>query len=195
MAGRMSNKLMILCTVAVGAIYSAGYAVTESSAQTLPPSGTAAALTAGGQTGSNQSPAGSSSTPSKPSSSQSASNSTSSTTPPSSSNNASQNSSKGTSAAKTSQPTTPKYHDGTFQGSGTNPYGTVAVSLTVKQGKITSVQITQCTTHYPESVIDPVLPQEVIKAQTWRIYIVSGATASTYAFAEAVYNALQQAKK
>ena len=86
------------------------------------------------------------------------------------------------------------YKDGTYTGVGSNPYGGLAVSLTVANGKISSVKITQYTMHYPQSIIDPQLPHEVVSMQTWRIYIVTGATASTYNFAEAVYKALQQAK-
>ncbi|SHJ49980.1 FMN-binding protein [Alicyclobacillus tolerans] len=86
------------------------------------------------------------------------------------------------------------YKDGIYQGVGTNTYGSVGVSVTIQNGKITQVQITQCTTHYPQSVIDPVLPNEVEAKQTWQIDIVSGATASTQDFAMAVYQALQAAK-
>ncbi len=87
-----------------------------------------------------------------------------------------------------------QYKDGTYTGTGSNPYGTLAVSLTVANGRISTVKITQYNMHYPQSIIDPQLPGEVVSMQTWHIYIITGATASTYNFAEAVYNALQKAK-
>ncbi|PSR33063.1 MAG: hypothetical protein C7B46_11725 [Sulfobacillus benefaciens] len=87
------------------------------------------------------------------------------------------------------------YKDGTYTGSGANPYGTLSVEVSIVHGKIASVRITSYYMHYPQSFIDPQLPQETVSMQTWRIYVVTGATASSYNFAEAVYYALQKAKK
>lgn len=86
------------------------------------------------------------------------------------------------------------YKDGQYHGSGSNPYGMLSVLLTISGGKIASVRITSYTMHYPESFIDPTMPKEVVSKQTWKVYGVSGATASSENFAEAVYYALQKAK-
>ncbi|OLZ11112.1 FMN-binding protein [Sulfobacillus thermosulfidooxidans] len=160
-------KFLSLCTVAVGAIYAAGYVYTEPSAQANPLSAKAPIST------SKSSRSGLSAT--SPSS-----HSTSST--------------KGPSTSPSTPSSVPVYKDGTYTGSGANPYGTLSVAVEIVHGRITRVQITQYNMHYPESIIDPILPKEVISMQTWRIYVVTGATASTYNFAEAVYNALQKAK-
>lgn len=178
MAARISNRLITLCSLAIGSIYAAGYLVTEASASVVP-NGTVTSISP--QSGTN--PSGK--TPvSSGSQTGSATNSGPASTAP-----------KGkTHQGKTSTAQKTQYKDGTFQGTGTNIYGTVSVALTVKSGRITAVNITQCTTHYPQSVIDPVLPQMVIAKQSWQVDILTGATASTIDFAQAVYNALQQAK-
>lgn len=170
MPARMSGRLAAVCAAAVGSIYAAGYLVTSNSVHPL-------------------NPAGSSNTSVQKSSSSPSSSSTPASTNTAQSTNATQ------SSGTTSQTsTTPKYRDGVYHGSGTNPYGTVAVTLTIHHGRIASVKITDCTTHYPQSVIDPILPNMVMARQSWRVDIISGATASTYDFAEAVYRALQSAQ-
>lgn len=154
-------RLMGLCTIAVGAIYAAGYLYTEPSAQAnaigaFSPTATAAPHHAA-------------------------------TSPKSASP-------KPGPTRKASPHAGPLYKDGVHTGFASNPYGTLSVAVTVTHGKIATVKITSYNMHYPQSVIDPQLPQEAVAKQTWRIYIVSGATASTYNFAEAVYNALQKAR-
>ncbi|GMA56891.1 hypothetical protein GCM10025858_13940 [Alicyclobacillus sacchari] len=66
--------------------------------------------------------------------------------------------------------------------------------MIIRDGKIAQVEITQCDTHYPQSDIDPVLPNEVIAKQSADVDFVSGATLSSYAFAMAVQQALDQAQ-
>lgn len=102
--------------------------------------------------------------------------------------------SKTPSSPGTPQASTISYKDGQYTGSGSNPFGTLSVSVTVAQGKITSVRITQYAMHYPASYIDPAMNDEVVAHQTWHVYGVSGATASSENFAEAVYQALQKAR-
>ncbi len=87
-----------------------------------------------------------------------------------------------------------KYKDGQYTGSGSNPYGTLSVSVTIANGKISAVKITSYNMHYPQQFIDPQMINEVLSMQTWRVYVVTGATASSYNFAEAVYYALQKAR-
>jgi len=84
------------------------------------------------------------------------------------------------------------YKDGTYKGQGTNQYGMVEVSVTIKNHKITQVQITNCNTHYSESYLYH-LPAQVIKYQGADVDVVSGATASTEDFQTAVQDALNQA--
>ncbi|MGH2347176.1 MAG: FMN-binding protein [Chloroflexota bacterium] len=84
------------------------------------------------------------------------------------------------------------YRDGTYSGTGSNYLGDVSVAVSIKAGKITQVQITACNMHYPESWIDG-LPAEVTAAQSTNIDVVSGATASSAAFLDAVTQALAQA--
>jgi len=87
-----------------------------------------------------------------------------------------------------------QYRDGTYNGQGSNRIGAVEVAVTVKQGKIISCEITNCSTHYSVSAIDPVLPSEVVARQSGKIDVVSGATKSTQDFQTAVQQALDQAQ-
>ena len=82
--------------------------------------------------------------------------------------------------------------DGTYSGTGSNFLGDVSVAVTVASGRISQVQITACNMHYPEYWIDG-LPAEVLAAQSTNIDFVSGATASSQAFTDAVTQALSQA--
>jgi len=158
MAGRPNARLLALCSLAVGAIYAAGYVYTEPAAHAVPAAGTVSGTTAAG-------------------------------TPASSVGSSSPQSS---SAAASSSAT--RYNDGTYNGSAANAYGTLSVSVTVSGGRIQSVQITSYNMHYPQSFIDPQLNQEVLQSQSYNVMMVSGATASSDNFVQAVYNALQNAR-
>jgi uncharacterized protein with FMN-binding domain len=144
------TRLLALCTLAVAAVYAAGYAYTE---PTVMGSGPVAA----GAAGRTNQPAASES-------------------------------------PRQAGPVAARYRDGTYTGVGSNPYGTLSVSVTIARGRITAVRITHYNMHYPSYFIDPQMNREVVQMQTWRVYVVSGATASSYNFAEAVYQALQKAK-
>ncbi|OIK08574.1 FMN-binding protein [Bacillus sp. MUM 13] len=85
------------------------------------------------------------------------------------------------------------YKNGTFYGTGTTRIGTVEVAVTTKHDKITSVEITKCDTHYSQSKIDG-LPEQALKRQSSRVDLVSGATLSSEDFQWAVEEALQQAR-
>lgn len=101
-----------------------------------------------------------------------------------------------TASASTTQSTRTlaKYKDGTYTGVGTTPIGSVQVAVTLQSDRITHVQITGYSTHYPISFIDPVLPQELLARQNInKINVVSGATLSTADFYYAVQSCLQQA--
>ncbi|MFD3449667.1 FMN-binding protein [Microbacteriaceae bacterium 4G12] len=145
---KMGNKMIALCTAAVGMIYTAGYIVTESPK----------AEVAQASTDFTQPNVSSSST---------------------------------TTVTKTVKSV---YKDGTYYGQGRNRIGAVAVAVTIQKDKITSVQITDCTTSYPQSYIDE-LPQQVVDRQSADVDVVSGATRSTQDFQNAVEQALLQAKQ
>lgn len=164
-----STKLLALCTAAVGAIYAGGYVYTQPSAQA---SGVTPQSSVGGNPSSSPSP--------------------SSSPTPSSSSGSAPSSSSGSASSPAAAKVT--YRDGTYTGSGSNVYGTLSVKLTVSGGKISSVKITSYNMHYPSSFIYPQIAHEVIQMQTYRVYNITGATASSYNFAEAVYYALQKAK-
>ncbi|WJE23175.1 FMN-binding protein [Bacillus cereus] len=149
---KMGNKMITLCTVAVGMIYTAGYIATESSKIEV-------------------AQASKNITASMPQSKVS----------PTTSDSAAKN-------------VRSIYKDGTYYGQGTNRIGSVAVAVTIQKDKITSVQITDCTTSYSQSYIDE-LPQQVLNRQSTDVDVVSGATRSTEDFQEAVQDALLQAKQ
>jgi uncharacterized protein with FMN-binding domain len=103
------------------------------------------------------------------------------------------NTSQGSSSSSGQTALSGTYKDGTYTGSGSNRIGTVEVAVTIKGGKISSVEITNCNTHYPQSRIDN-LPAQVVKNQSDQVNNVSGATMSTTDFRTAVRQALQQAQ-
>jgi uncharacterized protein with FMN-binding domain len=84
------------------------------------------------------------------------------------------------------------YKDGTYTGTGWNRRGEIQVAVTLKNDKITDVQISNWGMHYSESDVTG-LPQEVIQRQNAQVDNVSGATYSTQAFSDAVQDALNQA--
>ena len=96
---------------------------------------------------------------------------------------------------KDSKPTSkPKslYKDGTFSGTGMNRRGSIDVAITIKNDKITNVEISDFAMHYSESDVVG-LPDEVLQKQSAQVTNVSGATYSTQAFEDAVQSALDQA--
>ncbi|MBO7743776.1 FMN-binding protein [Paenibacillus sp. MWE-103] len=84
------------------------------------------------------------------------------------------------------------YNDGVFTGMGSNRRGSIQVKVTIKEDRITDVEISDFEMHYAESdVVD--LPNEVVQTQNPQVDNVSGATYSTAAFEDAVQDALAQA--
>ncbi|MBI0580867.1 FMN-binding protein [Neobacillus cucumis] len=84
------------------------------------------------------------------------------------------------------------YKDGTFTGTGMNRRGFIDVAVTIKNDKITTVEIGHFAMHYSESDIVG-LPDEVVQKQSAQVNNVSGATYSTQAFEDAVMDALSHA--
>lgn len=202
---KMSKRLMAVCSVAVTTVYAAGYIYTMPSAQAS--TSGIPNLSSGSPIQSTPGAAAKAYQTDKPSAHQrqkvphhhvgsaqhggDASRSSTAAPGHSKPKTATKGSGKTTKKAQTSAVL---YKDGVYTGTGTNPYGSLALTVTVAKGRIAKVVINQYNMHYPQSVIDPQLPEEAVKMQTWKIYIVSGATASTYNFAEAMYYALQKAK-
>jgi uncharacterized protein with FMN-binding domain len=135
---KMSKKWIILCSTAIGAIYTADYYATEAQAMMQQSQQHAIVQTASGQK--NQ-----------------------------------------------------LYKDGTFQGTGSNRRGSIQTAVTIKNDKITDVEIIDFAMHYSESDVVG-LPQEILQTQNPQVSNVSGATYSTQAFEDAVQDALSQAQ-
>jgi uncharacterized protein with FMN-binding domain len=87
----------------------------------------------------------------------------------------------------------PRYKDGTYSGWGSCRHGDIQASVSIQEGKISSVAITQCLTRYSCSWISD-LPNQVVKRQSPEVDYVSGASQSTDAFYGAVVSALSQAR-
>ena len=86
-----------------------------------------------------------------------------------------------------------KYKNGSYQGTGMNRRGTIEVTVTIKNDKITDVEISDFGMHYSESDVVG-LPDEVLQHQNSQVNNVSGATYSTQAFEDAVQDALSKAE-
>jgi uncharacterized protein with FMN-binding domain len=84
------------------------------------------------------------------------------------------------------------YKDGTFTGMGSNRRGSIQAVVTIKNDKITDVEISHFAMHYSESDVVG-LPNEVLQKQSALVNNVSGATYSTKAFQDAIKDALSLA--
>lgn len=87
-----------------------------------------------------------------------------------------------------------KYADGTYTGMGRCRHGDIWVSLVIQDGKIASSQISTCLTRYPCSLIED-LPGQVVTKQSPDVDIISAASESSYAFFDAVTDALDRASQ
>jgi len=93
------------------------------------------------------------------------------------------------------------YKDGVYLGWGSCRHGDIEASVTIQGGKIALVAISQCLTRYSCGWIAPKipggglpdLPSQVVERQGPKVDYVSGATESSYAFADAVVAALSKA--
>ncbi len=85
------------------------------------------------------------------------------------------------------------YRDGTYTGTGNSRHGGMEVTVVIKDGKITSANVTSCGTRYPCSDINPLIRSAVSK-QSVPTNHVSGATDSSKAYTQALASALKQAK-
>ncbi|ULO07373.1 FMN-binding protein [Paenibacillus sp. 19GGS1-52] len=85
------------------------------------------------------------------------------------------------------------YKDGTYTGTGNNRRGTIQVAVTIKNDKITDVEISDYAMRYSQRYVSG-LPGEVLQTQSAQVVNVSGATYSTQAFKASVLDALSQAQ-
>ena len=211
-----SSRLMALSSAVVVVVYAAGYGRTETAARQAAASlsafaGSIAGAQANGAgastTGASAAPRASSSaaTPAAgpaPGSSSFASASAASPSPaassapasgPAASTTASSAAAAPPAAAPAKPPATAKYKDGTFSAQGWGPHGPMTVAVVVNLGRIVSANVTQCGTTYTCQYMDP-LVRSVVSLQGPPVDYVSGATASSMAYYQAVTAALQKAR-
>lgn len=109
---------------------------------------------------------------------------------------AANNSSTASSSSTASNSSTKgSYKDGTYTGEGTGFRPGLQVSVTIKSGKITSVEVISNseTPRFSQMPIEQI-PQEIIAAQSTDVDAVSGATRTSNGIIEAVNNALSKAQ-
>ena len=101
--------------------------------------------------------------------------------------------------AATATPSAIGFKDGSFTGKDfPNFYGDVQVQVIVSGGRITDVKALQYPTDRPQSayissVAIPYLHDEVLKAQSAQIDIISGATFTSESYAQSLQSALARA--
>ena len=93
----------------------------------------------------------------------------------------------------TATPVPGSLRDGTYLGAGQSRFGDVYVTVAIAQGRITQVWINAVTTTFPSQAIDG-LRDQVVARQSAAVDLVSGATASSSAFVQAIQAALRQAQ-
>jgi uncharacterized protein with FMN-binding domain len=92
-----------------------------------------------------------------------------------------------------SSTTKSQYKNGTFSGTGSNRRGSIEVAVSIKNDKITDVEISRFAMHYSERDVIG-LPEEAVRIQSAQVHNVSGATYSVQAFKDAIKNALSLAQ-
>lgn len=108
--------------------------------------------------------------------------------------------SSSTSGPMMQQTITGTYKNGTYTGSIQDAfYGNVQVQVAIANGKISSVNFLQYpndnrTSQFVNSQAIPMLQQEAIQAQSAKVDIISGASATSQAFQASLSDALAQAK-
>ena len=84
------------------------------------------------------------------------------------------------------------YRDGTYKATGNGRHGPIEATIVIKNGKITSANVSSCGTRYPCSDVNPLI-NEVLSRQAAPTHYVSGATDSSQSYYQAVKSALAQA--
>jgi uncharacterized protein with FMN-binding domain len=188
MAERISRRLVLLSSAAIGAVYLAGYLDTRSADASL--TNTTTSVTTSGAASTAAAP--DTAIAQAETATQAATSAVTSTSTSKSTSSASAASSSQRAAAPpTAVPT--GLRDGTYTGVGNSRRGSIQAAVTVKAGRITNVAITGASTQYPVAWISA-LPGEVVADQSAQVDLVSGATYSSLAFQGAVQQALSQAQ-
>ena len=92
-----------------------------------------------------------------------------------------------------SAPAAAAYKDGSYTGSGNSRHGGMNVTAVIKGGKITSANVTGCSTRYPCSDVNQLI-RAAVSQQSVPVNHVSGATDSSKAYKQALTGALTSAK-
>ncbi|MGI8916427.1 MAG: FMN-binding protein [Chloroflexota bacterium] len=203
MAERISRRLILLSSAAIGAVYLAGYLDTRSADAGLanaasvdttatsrvatPPVAAAGAI-AQAATSTQTTTAAATAAQTR----QSAPAATAAAAPPTVAP-ATATARPAPTIAPTATAAPSGLRDGTYTGVGDSRRGAIQAALTVKGGRITNVAITGASTQYPVSWISD-LPGEVVTTQSYRVDLISGATYSSLAFQGAVRQAIAQAQ-
>lgn len=219
---RISKSLVTLSSTAIVAIYAAGYHRTSSAAHkfdsqseqrtttaVLPPTPENPPTPAASSGGSpSPAPAVKKNNARRPAAanrkaaSASSESDESPATPPAATSGTDVHPAAGSAAAPAANTQT-RYKDGLFLGWGSCRHGDIEASVHIQGGKIVTAAITQCLTRYSCSWISPRvpspvlpdLPREVVVRQSAKVDYVSGATESSYAFADAITAALSKASE
>lgn len=213
---RISNSLITLSSAAIVAIYAAGYHRTSSAAHKFDSqtpqqraSATAAIVTPPTPNPATSAAPGVPPVVPSPKKNDSRRATPQKTAPSKSSDSTAASSVQSGPSAKTAPdgraqpaPTTQaRYKDGVYLGWGSCRHGDIEASVTIQDGQIISTAISQCLTRYscnwiapkPPAGALPDLPAQVVERQSAKVDYVSGATESSYAFADAVTAALAKA--
>ena len=85
------------------------------------------------------------------------------------------------------------YTDGTYEGVGQGYGGDIKVSVEVKSGKISNIELVDVSSETPGigGVAAPEVTKKIIDAQSTEVEAVSGATGTSNGVKEAVKNALE----
>jgi uncharacterized protein with FMN-binding domain len=174
---------MALSGAVILAAYAVGYARTEGAAQraAAPPPSAVSALGAGQAQGGQASGTAAQASGAAGSSSQATSSPAA---------GGASSAAGGGSASSTAGPT--KYKNGTFTAQGWGVHGPVTVAVVIHSGRIVSANITQCGTTFPCNYLSA-LEAQVVTNQGPPTDYISGATASSLAYYQAVTQALTQA--
>jgi uncharacterized protein with FMN-binding domain len=84
------------------------------------------------------------------------------------------------------------YRDGKYTAVGNGRHGPIEATIVIKNGKISSADVSGCGTRYPCSDVNPLI-NEVLSKQAAPVHYVSGATDSSQSYIAAVKSALAQA--
>ncbi|OGO76721.1 MAG: hypothetical protein A2Y23_05590 [Clostridiales bacterium GWB2_37_7] len=89
-----------------------------------------------------------------------------------------------------------KFINGIYNGSGEGKNGPIKVEVSVENGKLNTIKILEHSE--TPGLSDPILekiPQEIIKAQSTEVSVISGATVTSNGVIQAVQDAIKDANK